>query len=137
MTRNKIGLVIVLFLLTAHVGFGQSDKERALELGHLAIELLEQAQKLDTESIDYPYELAYANYKKYQLLGNSYDFIGQPEVALQICQNGMVKFPQSGKFYLESGNIKYHHGAYQAAIDLWEKGIKVDGKNDFNARTDY
>lgn len=159
MTKKRI--LLILFLFVGTLAIGQTDKEKALELGKTAIklmdegqldksiQLLEQAQKLDPERIDYPYEKAFAYYKKanyekaneilntiidhkdvndfvYQLLGNSYDYIGKPEKALEVYQKGMKKFPNSGKFHLESGQIKFAHEKYNEAIALWEKGIKVN-----------
>ena len=160
MIRKSV-LLIILFLFIGNIAIGQNDKEKALELaqngiklmdeGKLneSIDLLEQAQKLDPERMDYPYEIAYANYRKkdyprvieilktitehkdvtdvvFQLLGNSYDLIGKPKLALKTYQNGMLKFPNSGKFHLESGSIKYHNKEYNEAIEFWENGIKAN-----------
>ncbi|WP_051197697.1 tetratricopeptide repeat protein [Flavobacterium soli] len=154
-------LLTLLFVLIGNFAIGQNNREKALELGQKAIKimdhgkldesigLLEQAQKLDPERMDYPYEIAYANYKKenypkaieilntitehkavtdfvYQLLGNAYDFSGKPELALETYQKGMLKFPNSGKFHLESGSIKYHNKEYNEAIAFWEDGIKAN-----------
>lgn len=158
---NKKQILPIIFLLIGTLALGQTDKEKAVELGQTAIklmdegqldksiELLEQAKKLDPERIDYPYEIAYAYYKKenyqkaikilntitdhkdvsdyiYQLLGNSYDYIGKPEKALKTYKTGMKKFPKSGKFHLESGQIKFAHKKYDEAMALWEEGIKVN-----------
>lgn len=159
--RLKPILLLTLFLLIGNVLIGQSNEEKALELGLNAIKLmdegkldesitlLDQAQKLHPERMDYPYELAFAYYKKkdypksiqllntitdhtdatdfvYQLLGNSYDLIGKPELALETYQKGMAKFSNSGKFHLESGNIKFHNEEYNEAIAFWEEGIKIN-----------
>jgi len=160
MTTKPI-LLITLFLLIGNAINGQNNKEKALELGRNgmklmdegkldeSIDFLERAQKLDPERMDYPYEIAYASYRKedytkaieilntitehkdvtdvvYQLLGNAYDLIKKPELALETYQNGMDKFPNSGKFHLESGSIKYHNEEYNEAIAFWEDGIKVN-----------
>jgi tetratricopeptide (TPR) repeat protein len=65
---------LLLFLLTGQIAFGQDNKEKALEKGLEAIQLmdegkfdesiklLKQAQKLDPKRYDYPYEMAYAHY---------------------------------------------------------------------------
>lgn len=154
-------LLVTIFLNFGNIVNAQENKEKAVELGRNAIKLmdegkleesidfLEQAQKLDPERMDYPYEIAYANYKNknytkaieilntitehrdvtdlvYQLLGNSYDLIGKPELALETYQKGMSKFPNSGKFHLESGSIKYHNEEYNEAISFWEDGIKAN-----------
>jgi len=138
----------------------QTDEEKAEGLLKEAIQLmdsgaidesiilLQKGKELDPERIDFPYEIAYANYKKrnykqaitilenitnhqdvsdhvYQLLGNSYDYIQKPEQALETYQKGMKKFPKSGKFYLESGIIEMQRKNYNKAIEFWEQGIKV------------
>ncbi len=160
-TTIKSVFLITLFLLIGNAVIGQSNEEKALELGQRAItlmdegkldesiEMLKQAEELDPKRIDYPYEMAFAYYKKmdysksiellktitehkdvsdfiYQLLGNSYDLIGKPELALETYQRGMTKFPNSGKFHLESGNIKFHNEEYNEAIAFWEDGIKAN-----------
>ena len=159
--KFKPAILIIMFLLIGNVVVGQNNEEQALELGRNgiklmdegkldeSIELLEQAQKLDPKRMDYPYEIAYAFYKKkdyfksiqllntitehptatdfvYQLLGNSYDLIGKPELALVTYQRGMTKFPNSGKFHLESGSIKFNNKEYNEAIAFWEDGIKAN-----------
>ncbi len=67
-----LGLMI-LFALT-NIAFGQTDIEKALSKGQETIQLmdkgeikesiklLKEAEKLDPERFDYPYELAYAYY---------------------------------------------------------------------------
>src|SRR5689334_25333564 len=110
-TIKTLGLLLLLTAATQFT-FGQSNKEKALEKGKQAvaledegkfdeaITLLEEAQKLDPDYIDYPYELGYAYYAKkdykkalkylesivdhpkvydqiFQLLGNCYDDMGK------------------------------------------------------------
>lgn len=114
-----------------------------------SIKLLNEAQKLDGLNAVIPYEIAYAYYLKedynkvisildtlvshkdandrfYQLLGNAYDYIGKPESGLEVYTKGIKRFPNSGKLYLESGQIKFSQESYQEAINLWEKGCKVE-----------
>src|SRR5215210_2565456 len=74
LTIKIFGLLI--FLTTSNITFGQANKEKALEKGKEAlkiedegkfdeaIKLLEEAQKLDSDDINYPYELGYAYYAK-------------------------------------------------------------------------
>ena len=116
-----------------------------------AIELLEEAQKLDPENIDYPYEIAYsyygkAKYKKaikyleeimnypktydqvYQLLGNSYDELGETAKALEVYDAGLKKFPKSGKLFLEKGNVYWNKKEYDKALPFYEQGIDVEPK---------
>ncbi len=84
-----------------------------------SLKLLKEAVKLDPDNMDYPYEMGYAyylskDYKKaieclesirnhkdvndrvYQLLGNSFDYYGQSDKAIQTYESGLKLFPNSG-----------------------------------------
>jgi tetratricopeptide (TPR) repeat protein len=118
MTKTIKTIGLLLFIAVGQIAFGQTNKEKALEKGQEAIKLmdngkldesiklLEEAQKLDPDRFDYPYELAYAHYFKedfkgaikileknidhkdvterlFQLLGNSYDALGKSDKAFE------------------------------------------------------
>lgn len=161
---NKIKTFgLLLFITLGQISYGQTNKEKALAKGQEAIKLmdngkldksiklLEEAQKLDPERFDYPYELAYAYYAKedyktaieileknaehkdvnerlYQLLGNSYDLLGKTDKALEAYDAGLKKFPNSGIIYLEKGNVYWNIKEYDKALPFYEKGIEVDPK---------
>lgn len=114
-----------------------------------ALKLLEEAHKLDPEKITYEYEMAYTwsakkEYTKavtilerllkhkdvhdrvYQMLGNSYDFLKQPERAIKTYEDGLKKFPNSGPLYLERGNMHWIKEEYNDALKYYEKGIEMD-----------
>lgn len=114
-----------------------------------SIKLLRKAEKLDPARIDYPYELAYAFYLKkdydesikvssrilshknvidrvYQLLGNTYDEIGNPNKAIETYEAGLKIFPNSGKLHLEAGVVENSRDNYNKAIQYWESGIKAE-----------
>lgn len=113
-----------------------------------ALKLLDEARKLDPDNIAYPYEVAYSYYGQqhydkaidllsklkdrsdsfdriYQLLGNSYDNIGQGEKAVSTYEEGLKKFPKSGNLYLEMGVIPLAKKDFDKAIGYFETGIKV------------
>lgn len=152
---------LLLFIIIGQFAYGQTDKEKALEKGQKAIELmdngkidesiklLEEAQNLDPDRFDYPYELAYAHYLKedykgvikilekniehknvserlFQLLGNSYDVLGKTDKAFEAYDAGLKKFPNSGMIYLEKGNVYWGKKEYSQALPFYEKGIEVD-----------
>ncbi len=155
-------IAFLLFIAAGQILYGQtSNKEKAIEKGKEAvalmdngkikesIKLLEEAQKLDPDNIDYPYELAYAyyalqDYKKahsyleeivknkdandrvYQLLGNTYDNLGKGDKAIETYEAGLKKFPNSGNLYLEMGVMQMVKKEYNKALDYYEKGIEVD-----------
>lgn len=154
---------LVFFLTISSFSFCQDSKkeQKAYELAIKAIDLmnegnfkeaiklLEKAQKLDPDRIDYPYEIAYALYSNekyanaigvleslkdhpdvteliFQLLGNAYDNTGKPDKAIEIYKQGLKSFPNSGRLYLEQGIVEYYREKYDNAIDYWEKGVEVD-----------
>lgn len=152
---------LLLFLTVGQIAFGQTNKEKALEKGREAIKLedegkydeaiklLEEAQKLDPDYIEYPYELGYAYYAKkdykkaskyleglvnhpkvydqiFQLLGNCYDDMGKSEKALETYDEGLKKFPRSGKLYLEKGNVYWQKKEYGKALPFYEQGIEAE-----------
>ncbi|PKP19634.1 MAG: hypothetical protein CVU04_05565 [Bacteroidetes bacterium HGW-Bacteroidetes-20] len=114
-----------------------------------SIKLLKEAQQLDPKSFIYPYELAYAfymqkDYKKakkyvesslkykdvnenaYQLLGNTYDYLGKSEKAIKTYEKGLKLFPNSGNLYLELGVMQMKNKEYLNALQYFEKGIEVE-----------
>lgn len=163
MTRTIKTIGLLLFITAGHIAFGQTNKEKALTKGKEAIKLmdngkldesiklLEEAQKLDPERFDYPYELAYAYYAKedyieavkileknkthkdatdrlFQLLGNCYDVLGKTDKAFEAYDEGLKVFPYSGMIYLEKGNVYWGKKEYGKALPFYEKGIEVDPK---------
>lgn len=157
-------LVWILLIAATRLANAQTnDKDLALAKGKEAIslmdngqfdqsiKLLEEAQKLDPENINYPYELAYAYYAKkdykkaskylegilkhkdindrvYQLLGNSYDNLGKSEKAIETYEAGIKQFPKSGNLYLEMGIMQMGNKDYNKALSYYEKGIEVAPK---------
>jgi tetratricopeptide (TPR) repeat protein len=113
-----------------------------------AMKLLTEAAKLDPANISYPYEMTYCYYSQkqyqkvvdvleklkhnpdsfdrlYELLGNSYDLLGQSDKALATYKDGLKKFPNSGVLYLELGVIPLYKKDYGTALGDFEKGIEV------------
>ena len=158
MKRNIILSFLLLFAAT--VSFAQTDKQKAQRLAQTAIKyidnkaydeainMLEQAHKLDSTVYRYKYEMAYAYYLKqdfatsltimeglagkkdvndkvYQLLGNLYDINGDTAMALRSYKVGLRKFPKSGLLYAEYGNFYYDHKNYNRALAYYERGIEV------------
>ena len=114
-----------------------------------SIKLLDEAAKLDPDRIDYPYEKAYAfhlkddhkgaikilekisdhknvNERVFQLLGNSYDILGDSKKAFDAYDRGLKIFPNSGMIYLEKGNVHWGKNEFNDALEYYEYGIKVD-----------
>lgn len=134
-------------LAKAREGVKLGDEDKFDE----ALKLLDEAQKLDPDNITYPYEIAYIYYRQekyqtaidlmeklkdkpdsfdrlYQLLGNSYDYLKQPDKAIATYKEGLKKFPASGNLYLESGIMAELQKDYDSAMGYYEKGIQVDPK---------
>lgn len=161
MTITIRTIALLLFLTVGHVVYGQTtNKEKALNMAREAIKLmdkskfdesiklLEEAQKLDPDGIEYPYEIAYAYYSKkdyesarkylegilehkdisdrvYQLLGNTYDYLGKRDKAIETYQAGLKNFPNSGNLHLEMGIMQMAKKDYNKALYYYEKGIEV------------
>lgn len=113
------------------------------------IAMLEKAKKQDPKDFTYDYEIAYAysvkkDYKSaiesckraakfanasdlcYQMMGNSYDYLGESENAINAYKEGLKRFPDSGRLYLEQGIVRWIQKKEDEAISLFEKGISVD-----------
>lgn len=161
MTRKIKTIGLLLFITAGQIVYGQTtNKEKALDKGKEAIKLmdngkldesiklLEEAQKLDPDDINYPYELGYAYYVKkdykkaskylesilkhkdindrvYQLLGNTYDNLGKGDKAIETYEAGLKLFPKSGNLYLEMGVMQMGKKDYNKALSYYEKGIEV------------
>lgn len=114
-----------------------------------SLELLAKAGKLDPKDINYPYETAYAHYllkdyKKankllkglidredagpnvFQLLGNTYDILKDPEKAMETYEKGLERFPNSGNLYLEIGVVHMSNDRLNDALNSFERGIYFD-----------
>lgn len=114
-----------------------------------SIRLLQECQELDPESFIYPYEIAYAHFLKeeyeeaiqilkplktyqsinsqvYQMLGNGYSYLGNPDQAIKEYEEGMKYFPNAGNLHLEKGNIYFHQDNFIEALKNYEKGVEVD-----------
>ena len=157
---RTIFFIVAMFFLT-QISFAQTNEEIAVEKTKEAIRLmdrgnieealllLEEAQKLDSENIFIPYEMAAAYYlnkdyatsirilKKlrkrkdvnslvFQLLGNSYSLNGERKNAIKTYEEGLKKFPNSGALHLERGNMEMFVENYSDALRYYEAGIKVD-----------
>jgi tetratricopeptide (TPR) repeat protein len=114
-----------------------------------SIALLQESMKLDPENVLYPYEIGYAHYmskdyqkaidmllpltkrkhandRVYQLLGNSYDNIGQRQKAIETYEKGLKEFPKSGELHLELGGMYLHTKEYDKAVSYFENGIDAE-----------
>ncbi|MCY0969997.1 tetratricopeptide repeat protein [Chryseobacterium wangxinyae] len=114
-----------------------------------AIQMLRECEKIDPKEYTYPYEIALAyTYNKqysnavdqllkiknyddlgadyYQILGNNYDYLGKPETAIATYDEGLKKFPNAGRLYLERGVIFEFEKKYDDAIKSYENGMRVN-----------
>ncbi|MFL9833858.1 tetratricopeptide repeat protein [Chryseobacterium terrae] len=113
-----------------------------------AITILRECEKIDPKEYTYPYEIALAytfnkdhqkaieelekikNYENikadyYQLLGNNFDYLGKPDLAIATYDEGLKKFPNAGRLYLEKG-VMYEFEKPIEAIKIYEKGIEAE-----------
>jgi tetratricopeptide (TPR) repeat protein len=59
------------------------------------------------------------------MLGNAYDDNGQRGKARDAYNEGLKKFPNAGRLYLELGTTYWMENDYDHAVSLWEKGVEV------------
>ena len=59
----------------------------------------------------------------FQLVGNAYDITGDRRKAAEIYNEGLKRYPKSGKLYLELGNIYNLDKDYDTALEYYNKGI--------------
>ncbi len=114
-----------------------------------ALDLYHQAEALDSGSSMYRYEESYIytyqqQYQRaidilltivnapdahdiyYSNLGSCYDYLGKREKALATYKEGLKRFPNSGRIYLELGVVMASEQKFEKALGYWEKGIEVD-----------
>lgn len=115
-----------------------------------ALPLLLKAEQLKPDDYSFPYEVGYwyvnqKDYKNglvalkravskanatdqaYQMLGNCYDLSDDSAMAMKTYNEGIAKFPKSGKLYLEAGNVLMMRGQnYNEALKYYEKSISID-----------
>lgn len=127
-----------------------------------AIVVLTRAEQLDKTDIEIQKDLTMSyyynrNYEKalegakvlvdrsdadvvcYQIAGNVYKALEQVKDCEKVYKAGLKKFPESGPLYSEYGELLWEKKDF-TAIDLWEKGIKVDpacSGNYYNAAVFY
>lgn len=164
MKHIPFAFILLLCSISTNLSFAQSDNQklasakaaeavRLMDDGEISksLILLKEAQKLDPNEIDYPYETAYAHYLNkdyksaikvlnkltkhpnvnqlvYQLLGNSYSMNNQREKAIQTYEKGIELFPNSGRLFLERGNMELFVKDYSKALSFYERGILAEPK---------
>jgi tetratricopeptide (TPR) repeat protein len=119
------------------------------------LKMLQEASKLDPTVSDYVYEQGYiyeikgeyarakeivepllaradATDRFYQLVGNSYDYLKDPEKAIKTYYAGLKRFPNSGELHLELGIMAMGQEDYNKALHIWEEGIDRDPMHSSN-----
>jgi len=109
---------------------------------------LEAARRMDPDDYGIYYEMGYAhildqNYKQaskyfrlatkqtvttgqcWQMLGNTYDYMGKPKKAMKTYKQGVEQFPEYGGLYVELGVMSAKNNDFDAAIEYWERGVEA------------
>ena len=115
----------------------------------VALPLLKEAFNIDSNNHLVVYELGYyyyslkdypkalefikktttlkgVNAQAYQMLGNIYDFMNDSAMAMKSYKQGLDRYPDAGRLYLETANIFFNRKIYDSAIKYYEKGIEVE-----------
>lgn len=66
------------------------------------------------------------NSQVYQMLGNCYSYLGNPQKAIKEYEAGIKKFPKAGNLHLEKGNIFLMQEDYNKAIVNYKNGIVAE-----------
>lgn len=115
----------LLLLIVSQFSFGQTNKDKALEIGNQAvkledqgdykdaIKLFEEAHKLDPDKIDYPYEIAY-----------SYMQLKEYKTAINIVEKLTEHKDVEDVIYELLGNAYDYLGKPEKAISTYESGLK-------------
>lgn len=123
----------------------------AMEAGQIerAITLLDSAIALVPSESEYVYEKSYAYYlgndpdraiatltpalddttatdNYYQLAATLHAARGDTSAAARIIMRGLELFPNSGRLYLERGNLEVLAGRFQSAVAMYERGMRVE-----------
>jgi tetratricopeptide (TPR) repeat protein len=127
-----------------------------------AIVILTRAQQIDRNNLEILKDLAMSYYYKrdyakaldqvkilldrsdadvicYQIAGNVYKALEEAKECEKVYKAGLKKFPNSGALYSEYGELLWEKKDF-SAIDLWEKGIRIDpayAGNYYNAARYY
>lgn len=64
--------------------------------------------------------------RAYQLLGNSYDYLGDSASSFTIYNEGLSRYPMSGRLHYELGAAAFIGGRLDSAIRWWVKGTRVE-----------
>ncbi len=60
------------------------------------------------------------------IAGNAYDFSGHRAEAIKLYEEGLKKFPQSGRLWVEKGNMAYMTKDYDEAARCYEESVERD-----------
>ncbi len=114
-----------------------------------SITILDECLRLAPNSALITYELGYAHYlagdyqktieliepllpspdatdQFYSMVGNAYDIVNNPTKAIETYKSGLVRYPKSGRLYLEMANVHLARKDYDKAVPLYERGIEVE-----------
>lgn len=113
------------------------------------MQFLRDADDLDPAAYEYKFGIAYGYYfltnfnkaefllkeiinhkdvddRLYQILGNTYCMQNDYDKGYKTYEDGLKKFPYSGRLYLEKGVFMKNKDKYRQALEFFEKGIEVD-----------
>lgn len=58
--------------------------------------------------------------------GNAYDYAGHRKEAIKLYETGLKKFPESGRLWVEKGNMAYLVEDYDEAVRCYEEAVERD-----------
>ncbi|MCQ2289381.1 MAG: tetratricopeptide repeat protein [Muribaculaceae bacterium] len=67
-----------------------------------------------------------ADEENYSLAGSAMDYYGKHDEAISVYDEGLKKFPKSGRLLLEKGNMCYSQKDYDGAVSYYEQALEID-----------
>lgn len=148
--------ILLLIILISYASFSQSSRELYNEAVRLmsdgkfgiAIEKLDSAYKIEPD-VNYVYEMAHCHYQLrnyrdaifildtlirrddapvhyFQMLGNSYDYLGKKDAAINIYTYGLNLYPNSARLYTELATANAALGKDNEAQMFWETATEKE-----------
>ncbi|ULQ55176.1 tetratricopeptide repeat protein [Flavihumibacter rivuli] len=115
---------------------GNIELQNDLVFSHYLMRNLPKAIELGKKVV----EQGNADIRSFQQLGMCYEALDEKKDAERLYKEALKKFPNSGVFYSELGEVLWAKKDFPTAVQYWERGIEIDPNysgNYYNAAKHY